>query len=68
MIFYGEQLSRNVPIPQPLTDYQDDPLQMGGNVILDSSGQVVYVYSSKHPADRPQLPDLLALISNGSLT
>jgi hypothetical protein len=27
MIFYGEQLAADTTLPQPFTDYIDDPLQ-----------------------------------------
>lgn len=62
MIFYGSQLSQNVVLPTPFSDYEDDPLQMGGNVIFDSRGKLVFLYASKYPADRPSIEDLMSIL------
>ena len=62
MIFYGEQMSQKGELPKPLTDYHDDPLQMGGNVIINQ-GEVVQVYASQFPADRPKVEDILSFLS-----
>lgn len=62
MAFYGAQMSQGVNLPRPLTDYEDDPLQMAGNIIIDSEGIVVYLYSSQNPADRPSVEDVLAVL------
>ena len=62
MIYYGEKVSQNIPLPQPLADYHDDPLQMGGNVITDSQGKIIKVFSSRHPADRPQMSEIMGFL------
>ena len=36
-----------------------DTAQLGGDVILDAGGSVIYVYRSDTPADRPSVDDLL---------
>lgn len=37
----------------------EDTLQLGGNVILDASGRVVWVYAGDGPDDRPTVAVLL---------
>lgn len=64
MHFYGAQVANNTELPKPYTDYVDDPLQMAGNVIFDSKGNVAYVYTSQHPADRPNVEDMLQVLRN----
>lgn len=46
--------------PQPA---QDDPLQLGGDALLDASGDLAWVYSSAGPEDRPSLRELRAAIA-----
>ncbi len=38
---------------------EDDVTVLGGDVMLDSNGEVVYVYRSKEQYDRPEVSDLL---------
>ncbi len=64
MFFYGAQLASNTELPKPFTDYIDDPLQMAGNVIFDSKGNIVFVYASQFPADRPSIGDMLQILEN----
>ena len=63
MIFYGEQMSQKSEIPKPLTDYHDDPLQMGGNAIINSQNEVIKIFASQFPADRPKIEDMLSVLS-----
>lgn len=62
MHFYGAQLAQNVELPKPYTDYADDPLQMAGNVILDSNGKLILLHASRHPADRPNAEEMLQVL------
>lgn len=64
MIFYGEQMSQTSELPKPLTDYHDDPLQMGGNVIFSSQCEVIQIHASQFPADRPRVEDILSIFQN----
>lgn len=64
MIFYGEQMSQGSELPKPLTDYHDDPLQMGGNVIISSQSEVVHIYTSQFPADRPKVEDIVRIFQD----
>jgi hypothetical protein len=41
--------------PRPATD---DTQQLGGDVLLDADGRVVWVYRSRGPEDRPSLDQL----------
>jgi hypothetical protein len=34
MIFYGEQLAADTTLPQPFTDYIDDPLQARKFIVM----------------------------------
>lgn len=67
MIYYGEQKSQKIELPKPITEadghYHDDPLQMGGNVIINSQGEVIQIYASQFPADRPEVEDMLIVLS-----
>lgn len=62
MHFYGAEIANNTELPKPYSDYVDDPLQMAGNVMFDSDGNVVFVYASQSPADRPSVEDLLQIL------
>ena len=62
MTFYGWQLSQNIELPKPLTDYEDDPLQMAGNVIISSGGNIVQVHASQYPSDRPTVEDVISTL------
>lgn len=66
MVFYGSQVSQNVDLPKPFTDYEDDPLQMAGNVMFDSKGEMIFLHSSQFPADRPSVETMLSVISNSA--
>ncbi len=39
-----------------------DPRQLGGDFLVDGNRQLFYRKVSRHPADRPQIADLLAAI------
>lgn len=41
---------------------QGDPIQLGGDFILDGEGIVRLAYPSRYATDRPPLPDLLAIL------
>lgn len=62
MVFYGSQVSQNVELPKAFSDYEDDPLQMAGNLILDSAGSVVLLHKSQYPADRPSVQEMVELL------
>ena len=56
-IRYAEEViaGRKMPTPYP----GDNGAVIGGNVIVDSTGRLVYVYRSKDQYDRPMISDLL---------
>lgn len=39
---------------------QDDPAQLGGDVIIGRDGRIAYHYRSRSPADRPDATELVA--------
>jgi hypothetical protein len=40
-----------------------DPYQLGGDVLLDADGSVLWMYRSSEPADRPSVDDILKEIA-----
>ncbi|CAF4129902.1 unnamed protein product [Rotaria socialis] len=59
--YYVEQKLNGKKLPTAL-DKNDDPNQMGGNVIIDQSGRVIWVYKSKSPTDRPSVRQLQCIL------
>ncbi len=55
--YYVEQKLSGKQLPMKL-DKNDDPNQMGGDVIISREGLVVWVYKSKSPTDRPSVQQL----------
>jgi hypothetical protein len=55
--YYVEQKLNGIQLPTKL-DEKDDPNQMGGDVIVNQNGQVIWVYKSKSPTDRPNIQQL----------
>ena len=41
---------------------QEDPLQLGGDFVVDPQGLLVLAHPSKDPTDRPSAADLLAVV------
>lgn len=68
LIYYAEQLLRIGQLPKAYQDVEDDPHQMGGNFLIeftgDSSFKLVYDYKSKNPPDRPSAEALLKFLAN----
>jgi len=54
----------NVTIPIPYGDMEDDPLQMGGDLIFNSDGLPVLTYLSSTPADRPSVSNIIDFLKN----
>jgi hypothetical protein len=47
----------------PVVPYRgEDVLQLGGDFILDRTGQIVFAHRSRTPTDRPTVPALLAAL------
>lgn len=55
--YYVEQKLSGKKLPTKL-DPNDDPNQMGGNVMINRNGHIIWVYRSKSPTDRPSLEQL----------
>lgn len=43
---------------------EQDVLQLGGDVIVDSSGRIAWMYSSEGPEDRPAVDELLGQVDS----
>ena len=57
--YYGGQKAAGRPLPAAYSGLEDDPLQMGGDFLLDPAGRLTMVYCSSSPPDRPAVNDLL---------
>ena len=45
------------------TPAQEDPLQLGGDALVDAAGRVRWIYRSRGPEDRPSAPQLQRALS-----
>ena len=61
--YYVDQKLSGKQLPTKL-DKNDDPNQMGGNVIIDRKGRIISVYKSKSPTDRPSVTQLQCILNN----
>jgi len=59
--WYGEQLCQGRKL-HPMAD-NDDPHQLGGNVIIDNEHKVQMIYRSKFPLDRPTVNEMLNVVT-----
>lgn len=57
--YYVEQKIAGKSLPKKL-DENDDPHQMGGNVLVNRTGEILFFYRSQTPTDRPSLEQLQA--------
>jgi peroxiredoxin len=46
---------------------KDEPLQMGGDYVLDSSGEILYSNVSRNVFDRPKVPNVMTLLQSTKL-
>jgi len=59
--YYAGQKAKGNPLPQPVADVEDDPLQMGGDfTVRCRDGVLLLCHPSSHPRDRPTLATILA--------
>ena len=58
--YYAEKVVNNAELLKPLE--QDDLEQTGGDVIVDSSGCVLYSHHSEATVDRPEPGELVSVI------
>ena len=61
--YYVRQKLSGKQLPTKL-DENDDPNQMGGDVLINRDGRVIWMYRSKSPTDRPSLQQLQCLVEN----
>ena len=58
--FYGEQVALNRDLPKAMKGIEDDPLQMGGDFIINRTRkEMALVYRSKNPEDRPSIQEIV---------
>lgn len=70
LIYYSEQLNFKRLLPKAYQDVEDDPHQMGGNLIFEvdhtskknSNFKCIYIYRSKNPPDRPSPNDMVNFV------
>lgn len=63
MTYYAERIVEGRTIPSPY-GVPDDVHQMGGNLLLDSKGDVAHIHCSKSSNDRPSLDLILNILKN----
>ncbi|GFO25968.1 selenoprotein l [Plakobranchus ocellatus] len=68
MSYYAEQLIAGRQLPKPYENVHDDPQQMGGDFILDTSGMVIFTHCSKVSSDRPSVDILLSVLRSNAQT
>ena len=72
LVYYAEQLNFKRQLPKAYEDVEDDPHQMGGNLILEfdhtsqnnSAFKCIYIHRSKTPPDRPSPIDMINFIKS----
>lgn len=65
LTYYAEQKLSGRTLPKAYADVEDDPHQMGGDILLDAiNGKVVLVHRSETPTDRPSVDQLLTVVSS----
>lgn len=59
---YAENLATNNQLDLVHEAMADDPQQLGGDLIVDSDGNIVFLYASKTGSDRPDIATLLDVL------
>ncbi|KAL2098850.1 hypothetical protein ACEWY4_005330 [Coilia grayii] len=62
MLQYSEFIMDNFKFPNPLPTIQDDMFQLGGDVLLDDAGKVLFSHRCTSPLDRPKVDAILSAI------
>ncbi|GAB1599856.1 uncharacterized protein LOC115217480 isoform X4 [Argonauta hians] len=57
--YYSEELASGTDIPTPYENYKEDVYQMGGDFIIDCTGQLLFTYRSQTVADRPSVKQIV---------
>ncbi|KAM6968528.1 uncharacterized protein LKV04_017387 [Tautogolabrus adspersus] len=60
MLLYAEYVVDNMEFPRGLPSIQDDMFQLGGDIVLDEHGRVLFSHCCQSPIDRPSVKDILA--------
>lgn len=59
--YYADQKLSGKRLPSAL-DPNDDPNQMGGDVLVNRLGEIIYLHRSQTPTDRPSVKQLQSLL------
>ncbi|KAK6180779.1 hypothetical protein SNE40_008768 [Patella caerulea] len=62
MTYYAQQMAEGRDLPKPYENIHDDPIQMGGDFVMDKEGKMKLIYCSATPRDRPSATMLLDII------
>lgn len=60
--FYVEALLSGRSFVTPYDDIEDDPIQMGGDLLLRKTGEIVSKYATQFPSDRPHIKEFIKLM------
>jgi len=66
LVYYAEQILSGRSLPKPYENIHDDPHQMGGDFIVDSSKRVIFSHPSQSPSDRPGVCQLIVAMATNS--
>jgi hypothetical protein len=61
--YYVQQKLNGKQLPTKL-DKNDNPNQMGGDIVINQNGHFVWVHRSKSPTDRPSVQQLQCILEN----
>lgn len=65
--YYAGQVAEGRRLPAGVVGEEDDPLQMGGDFILNrKEGRLELSHPSAHPRDRPQLEQILVRLGTAT--
>lgn len=62
MTYYANKKFAGGKFLLPYEGVKDDPIQMGGDIIVNSEGKTELVFLSKSPMDRINIPNVIQLL------
>uniref|UniRef100_A0A914BFB4 Uncharacterized protein n=1 Tax=Patiria miniata TaxID=46514 RepID=A0A914BFB4_PATMI len=62
--YYAEMKASGRTLPSKLENIEDDPTQMGGDLVVDRHGNTAFIHCSKTPPDRPAVDDLIKVLKD----
>ncbi|XP_063713847.1 uncharacterized protein LOC134841739 [Symsagittifera roscoffensis] len=66
MHYYAGQIQQGKQFLKPFENEEDDPLQMGGDFLVDKCGKLLMCYPQKYAADRPSIQSIINCVQNAT--